>query len=77
MEKNLNVWSWWQKYRLSYNILSRKYIWNIWCSEFVEVSLKENVYDFLVDYTTIDKYYMLNNYKYSMVKDIKNNVWIY
>ena len=40
----------------------------------MEVSLKENVYDFLVDYTTIDKYYMLNNYKYSMVKDIKNNV---
>ena len=36
-----------------------------------KVSLKKNVYDFSVDYDTIDKSDILNIYKYLM---IKNNV---
>ena len=34
-----------------------------------EVSLKGNVYDFSVDYNTIDKYDSLNIHKYLMVRN--------
>ena len=37
----------------------------------VEVSLKENIYDFLVDYNVVDKFDTLNIHKYLM---FKNNI---
>ena len=37
--------------------------------DFREVSLKGNVYDFSVDYNSIDKSDILNIHKYSMVKN--------
>ena len=40
-------------------------------TEFQEVSLNGNVYDFSVDYNFIDKSDILNIHKYSM---IKNNI---
>ena len=34
-----------------------------------EVSLKENVYDFLVDYLAVDKYNILNIHQYLKIKN--------
>ena len=34
-----------------------------------EISLKENVYDFLTDYVAIDKYNVLNIYQNLMIKN--------
>ena len=42
-----------------------------------EVSLNGNVYDFSVDYNSIDKSDILNIHKYLMIKNDINNVQSY
>ena len=42
-------------------------------TESIEISLKGNVYEFLVDYSVTDKSNILNIYKYLMVKNDNNN----
>ena len=42
-----------------------------------EVSSNGNVYDFSVDYNSIDKSNILNIHKYLMVKNNIENIWIY
>ena len=39
--------------------------------EFREVPFKENVYDFSIDYSAVDKFDILNIYKYLI---LKNNI---
>ena len=54
---------------LKLNFVSKAYPMDLVLTESGEVSLNENVYNFLVDYNSINKFYILAIQKYLMIKN--------
>ena len=51
------------------NFVSKAYLMDLVLTESGEVSLNENVYNFLVYYNSINKFYILTIQKYLMIKN--------
>ena len=54
---------------LQLNFVSKAYLMDLVLTESGEVSLNENVYNFLVYYNSINKFYILTIQKYLMIKN--------
>ena len=54
---------------LKLNFVSKAYPMDLVLTESGEVSLNENVYNFLVNYNSINKFYILAIQKYLMIKN--------